>query len=133
LGDKHRFDRSRDVGPYLGLRPRRKQSGDHDPQLGITKAGNRYLRSLLVECANFTLGPFGQDSDLRRWGLRLAERGGKNARKRALWLPWPGSWPCCSTDCGSPKRNTNRFTLRRLPRTGVSERWICGCRDTDSR
>lgn len=84
LGDKHRFERSRDVGPYLGLRPRRKQTGGHDPELGITKAGNRYLRSLLVECANFTLGPFGQDSDLRRWGLRLAERGGKNARKRAL-------------------------------------------------
>jgi len=83
LGDKHRFQRSRDVGPYLGLRPRRKQSGDYDPELGITKAGNRYLRSLLVECANFTLGPFGQDSDLRRWGLKLAERGGKNARKRA--------------------------------------------------
>jgi len=84
LGDKDRFARSRDVGPYLGLRPRRKQSGDSDPELGITKAGNRYLRSLLVECANFILGPFGQDSDLRRWGLRLAERGGKNARKRAL-------------------------------------------------
>ncbi len=84
LGDKHRFERSRDVGPYLGLRPRRKQSGDHDPQLGITKAGNRYLRSLLVECANFILGPFGQDSNLRRWGLRLMERGGNRARQRAL-------------------------------------------------
>jgi len=83
LGDKHRFQRSRDVGAYLGLRPRRKQSGDHDPELGITKAGNRYLRSLLVECAHFILGPYGQDSDLRRWGLRLAERGGKNAGKRA--------------------------------------------------
>ena len=83
LGDKHRFQRSRDVGSYLGLRPRRQQSGDHDPELGITKAGNRYLRSLLVECAHVILGPFGQDSDLRRWGLRLAERGGKNAGKRA--------------------------------------------------
>jgi len=84
LGNKDRFARSRDVGPYLGLRPRRKQSGDHDPQLGITKAGNRYLRSLLVECANFILGPFGQDSDLRRWGLRLVERGGRRPRQRAL-------------------------------------------------
>jgi len=84
LGEKDRFARSRDVGPYLGLRPRRKQSGEHDPQLGITKAGNRYLRMLLVECANFILGPFGQDSDLRRWGLRLMERGGKGARQRAL-------------------------------------------------
>jgi transposase len=56
LGSKERFQRSRDVGCYLGLRPRRSQSGDRDPQLGITKAGNVYLRSLLVECANHVLG-----------------------------------------------------------------------------
>jgi transposase len=84
IGNKHRFQRSRDVGCYLGLRPRRDQSGGHDPQLRITKAGNKYLRTLLVECANFVLGPFGQDTALRRWGLKLAQRGGKNARKRAL-------------------------------------------------
>ena len=52
LGDKERFGRSRDVGCYLGLRPKRSQSGERDPQLGITKAGNAYLRSLLIECAN---------------------------------------------------------------------------------
>ena len=84
LGEKERFQHSRDVGPYLGLQPRRKQTGGSDPQLRITKAGNRYARKLLVECANFILGPFGKDSELRRWGLRLAERGGANARKRAL-------------------------------------------------
>lgn len=84
LGDKHRFGRSRDVGCYLGLRPRREQSGDRDPQLSITKAGNRYLRSLLVECSHHILGRFGADSALRRWGLRLAQRGGKTAKKRAL-------------------------------------------------
>jgi transposase len=65
LGSKERFQRSRDVGCYLGLRPRRSQSGDRDPQLGITKAGNVYLRSLLVECANHVLGPRGKDSTLR--------------------------------------------------------------------
>ena len=84
VGDKHRFSHSRDVGSYLGLRPRRDQSGNHDPQLGITKAGNKYLRNLLVECANHILGPFGRDSALRRWGLHLMARGGKNARKKAL-------------------------------------------------
>jgi transposase len=68
LGSKERFKRSRDVGCYLGLRPRRSQSGDRDPQLGITKAGNIYLRSLLVECANHVLGPRGRDSTLRQWG-----------------------------------------------------------------
>jgi len=61
LGNKQRFKRSRDVGCYLGLRPRRSQSGDRDPQLGITKAGNVYLRSLLIECANHILRPRGKE------------------------------------------------------------------------
>ncbi len=69
LGSKQRFGRSRDVGCYLGLRPRRSQSGDHDPQLGITHAGNAYLRSLLIECSNHILRPHGRDSALRQWGL----------------------------------------------------------------
>jgi transposase len=43
-----------------------------------------YLRTLLVQGAHYILGPFGQDSDLRRWGLKLAERGGRNAQKRAV-------------------------------------------------
>jgi transposase len=84
LSDKHRFAKSRDVGCYLGLRPRRYQSGAHDPELGITKAGDSYLRSLLVECSQRLLGHFGRDSVLRRWGLKLAQRGGKNARKHAI-------------------------------------------------
>jgi transposase len=84
LGSKERFERSRDVGCYLGLRPRRSQSGDYRPQLGITKAGNIYLRSLLVECANHVLGPHGRDSTLRQWGLHLASRGGKQSRNRAI-------------------------------------------------
>ena len=83
LGDKHRFRSSRTVGAFLGLRPRRNQSGDDDPQLRITKAGDGFVRCLLVNAANYILGPFGKDTDLRRWGLGLAERGGKNARKRA--------------------------------------------------
>src|SRR5271154_5596389 len=84
LGSKERFHRSRDVGCYLGLRPRRSQSGARDPQLGITKAGNVYLRSLLVECANHVLGRHGKDSSIRQWGLNLASRGGKQSRNRAI-------------------------------------------------
>jgi transposase len=84
LGDKQRFGRSRDVGCYLGLRPRRSQSGERDPQLGITKAGNAYLRSLLIECANHILRPHGRDSALRQWGLHLAARGGKQAKNKAV-------------------------------------------------
>ncbi len=78
-----RFVKSRMVGPYLGLTPRRDQSGAIDKQLRITKAGNVYLRKLLVNCAHYIIGPFGADSDLRRHGLAIAARGGKNARKRA--------------------------------------------------
>jgi transposase len=83
LEDPNRFKNSRSVGPYLGFVPRRNQTGESDPQLPITKAGDPYLRRLLVGSAHYILGPFGPDTDLRRWGLRLAGRGGKNAKKRS--------------------------------------------------
>jgi transposase len=83
LEDPKRFRKSREVGPCLGLVPKLDQSGEHDPQLYITKTGNSYLRRLLVQSAHYILGPFDEDSDLRRWGLKIAERGGKNAKKRA--------------------------------------------------
>jgi len=84
LDDPHRFRRSRDAGCFLKLRPGRRNSGKGEPQLHISKEGDRYLRTLLVQGAHYILGSFGQDSDLRRWGLKLAERGGKNAKKRAV-------------------------------------------------
>jgi transposase len=71
------------VGPYLGLVPKQEDSGESQPQLGISKAGDTMLRKLLVGSAHYILGPFGADSDLRQYGLRLCERGGKNAKKRA--------------------------------------------------
>jgi transposase len=83
LENPQRFATSRDVGPYLGLVPRQEDSGDIQPQLGISKAGDTMLRRLLVGSAQYILGPFGPDTDLRRYGLRLCERGGKNAKKRA--------------------------------------------------
>lgn len=83
IEDKNRFPNSRMVGAYLGLRPRKSQSCKVDPQLRITKAGDPFVRRLLVIAANYVLGPFGKDSDLRRWGLELAKRGSKNAKKRA--------------------------------------------------
>lgn len=83
IEDPARFADGRAVGAYLGLAPRRAQSGARDPQLRITKAGDGLLRRLLVNAANYVLGPFGPDTDLRRWGLRLTARGGRNAKKRA--------------------------------------------------
>jgi transposase len=84
LEDPHRFGKSRDVGCYLGLQPGRRNSGQSEPQMHISKEGDPYLRTLLVQGAHHILGPFGADSDLRRWGLKLAERGGKNGKKRAV-------------------------------------------------
>lgn len=84
LDEHRRFPKSRQVGSYLGLRPRQRDSGESQPQLRITKAGDCYLRSLLIQGAQYILGKFGPDTDLRRWGLKLAERGGKNAKKRAV-------------------------------------------------
>ncbi len=113
LEDPHRFRKSRDVGCYAGLQPGRRNSGQSEPQMHISKEGDPYLRTLLVQGAHHILGPFGADSDLRRWGLRLAERGGKNGKKRAiiatarklavllhrLWV---------SGEVYEPLRNTNR-------------------------
>jgi transposase len=83
LENPERFVKSRDVGPYLGLVPKQEDSGESQPQLGISKAGDTMVRRLLVGSAQYILGPFGPDTDLRRYGLRLCERGGKNAKKRA--------------------------------------------------
>jgi transposase len=83
LETPQRFKRSRDVGPYLGLVPQQEDSGDSQPQLGISKAGDKMLRKLLVGSAHYILGPFGPDTDLRRFGMKLCQRGGKNAKKRA--------------------------------------------------
>ena len=72
------------VEVYLGLVPRQRVSGQRQPQLRITKAGHQLLRRLLVGAAHYVLGPFGPDTDLRRWGLRYAPPGARNAKKRAV-------------------------------------------------
>lgn len=84
IADPCRFPKSRQVGAYVGLVPRRDQSGDTDRQLPISKAGDRMLRRLLVQCAHHILGPFGKDCDLRRWGLSRVEVGGSARRKKTL-------------------------------------------------
>jgi transposase len=83
IEDQQRFQKSRDVGCYLGLRPKRSQSGQSEPELRITKEGDGYLRKLLVQGAQYILGRRGPDTDLKRWGTRLAQ-GGKRAKKRAV-------------------------------------------------
>ena len=72
MGKAQRFGRVRDIGAYLGLTPKQDQSGDLDRELGITKCGDRYLRRLLVNCAQYIMGPFGPPCALRACGERLA-------------------------------------------------------------
>lgn len=84
LQDPRRFARNRAVGAFIGLTPRRDQSGRSDPQKRITKAGDSALRWTLIQCSHYILGPLGPDTDLKRFGSKLCERGGKNAKKRAL-------------------------------------------------
>ena len=83
IDNPYRFKASRTVGPYLGLVPRQRESGERSPQLKISKAGDKYLRKLLVNGAHYILGYRGPDTDLRRWGLAHAA-GGKAAKKRAI-------------------------------------------------
>ncbi len=90
IEDPNRFARSRTVPAYLGLTPAQRQSGASDPEMHITRAGDPLLRRLLVQAAHYILGPFGQESDLRAWGLRIAgqdqtgKKGSKRAKKRAI-------------------------------------------------
>jgi transposase len=84
LEEPARFENSRRVGSWLGLCPRSHASGDSSPELRISKSGDGYLRRLLVQCAQYILGPFGKDSDLRRFGQRLVARGGRAAKKKAV-------------------------------------------------
>jgi transposase len=84
VGDRERFQKSRDVGCYLGLRPKQSESGQSQPELSITKEGDRYLRTLPVQGAHCIVSRRGPDTDLKRRGLKLASHGGKNAKKRAV-------------------------------------------------
>jgi transposase len=100
IEDPDRFRGVRKVGSYLGLRPRMDESGQIRKELGITKAGDRDVRRLLVSSAQYILGPLGPDTDLRRWGLKLAERGGQGARKTITRLEH-GDCAKAAFECGA--------------------------------
>lgn len=85
IGNPKRFNKSRIVGSYLGLVPKQNQSGSMDKSLGITKTGNPLLRRLLVNCAHRTLGVFGKDSQLRRFGEKImGDTNNKIRKKKAV-------------------------------------------------
>ena len=99
LDDPQRFAHSRDVGCFLGLRPKSNQSGASEPEMRISKEGDVYLRTLLVQCAQYILSKKGPDTELKRWGLQIAAKGKKKAKKRAV-VAWRANWRCCYTGCG---------------------------------
>jgi transposase len=83
IGDPKRFSSAERLAAYLGLVPRRDQSGEVDKQLGITKQGNSFIRRYLIQGANYILGHYGEDCDLKTHGLKIAARGGKIAKRKA--------------------------------------------------
>ena len=84
LGDAERFGHSRDVGAFLGLQPKQRDSGNSQPQLGISKTGDRLMRSLMVQAAHCVMRKGAPDSDLKAWGLGKMQSGGKRAKRRAI-------------------------------------------------
>ena len=80
--DPRRFGNGNRVARFFGITPKRDQSGEVDKQLGITKEGSGLMRRLLVQAANHIMGR-GPDCDLRRFGERIAARGGKIAKRKA--------------------------------------------------
>jgi transposase len=104
--DKERLVKIRDVWCFIGLRPRRADSGERRPQLPITKEGDMYLRALLVQGAHCILSRQGPDTDLKRWGERMCT-GGMNAKKRAI-VAVARNWRYCCIVCGRRAKSTNR-------------------------
>jgi transposase len=83
-GDMDRFERPRDIGPWLGLSPKQDQSGDIDKQCHITKAGSPLMRRLLVECAQMIVRDGAIETDLKIKGMRICVRGAKIAKRKAI-------------------------------------------------
>ena len=74
---QQRFQKSKSVGPALGLTPRKYASGEVDYDGHITKCGDEFVRAHLYEAAKVLLSRVGKPSDLKSWGLRLAKRSSK--------------------------------------------------------
>jgi transposase len=84
VDDPARFRRSRSLGSYFGLTPKRYQSGETDVTGGISKAGDTMVRTALYEAANVMLTRAGKFSTLKRWALEVAKRRGPRRAKVAL-------------------------------------------------
>ena len=84
VDDPRRFRRSRDIGAYLGLVPRRYQSGEIDYTGGISKCGDRRIRTLLYEAANVMLTRYKGPLKLKDWAFAIAKRSTMRKARIAL-------------------------------------------------
>jgi len=84
VDDPGRFRRSRDIGPYFGLVPRRYQSGEVDYTGSISKCGDRRLRTLLYEAANVMLTRYKGPLKLKDWAFAIAKRSTMRKARIAL-------------------------------------------------
>jgi transposase len=84
IDDPARFRRSTSVGAYVGLTPRRYQSGEVDHGGHISKCGDGLLRAYLFEAATVLLQRYSRASTLKTWGLALAKRIGMRRAKVAV-------------------------------------------------
>jgi hypothetical protein len=84
LGESRTVPQKSRCGALFGISAEAGRLRGQPAAIGISKTGDRMMRQLLVGSGQYILGPFGPDTDLRRYGLRLCERGGKNAKKRAV-------------------------------------------------
>ena len=106
--------------PFWAFVPAQKQSGDTDPQMRISKDGDRYLRSLLVQSAQYILGRFGPDSSFAPLGVETGREAAASGAKSEPWWPWPANWPCCCTACGAAASASRPFRNRRRLRHSAS-------------
>jgi transposase len=84
IDDPHRFPHARDVGAYLGLTPKRYQSGEVDNAGRISKCGDGFARTCLYEAAGVLLTKVDRWSPLKAWGIRLMKRSGAKKAKVAV-------------------------------------------------
>jgi transposase len=89
IDDANRFVHSRDVGPYLGLRPRQKESGQSRPELGISKAGDRLLRAIWCKQRIVICGRMRRRAICGRGG-RIKQAPGRG-RNGGRWWRWRGN------------------------------------------
>jgi hypothetical protein len=102
IDDPSRIRRSRDIGAYLGLVPRRYQSGEVDYVGGISKCGDRRVRTLLYEAANVMLTRYKGQLKLKDWAFAIAQRSTMRKARVALLAAWRSSCTrCCGTEPSS--------------------------------